>query len=730
MYAAPSGVLTILPRWALFNIAASLALGDTTDGSQVPYEMGQAYDYDNTYLYNVISVTRNDGPTTSITATTKNLASQLAYFTRSALQQTISTTSDLDAYTLADWESGTYAQPQMRVRQLAVDAGSKPGLTFPDILIATVSTVATVDRNPVGGSPISGNYLIQKVSHAIGPTKWVTALPAEPVCGAVGGPDPGRQRGERPRHQHAVLAGGLMPLPVTSWTADTPITAKSLNLALYTIDGTLNKPQGILLHAQRPMSFEVIGAAGALLLFTSAPTGHRNIISQSGDTEPAVTILDSAGYYGQSTDGVYWFSGYVFTPAVIGTNGDGSTPGGWTIVCHFMPIQTGVSTTTDGIGADLDESGTVVCSGARQKINYQNSGCAFFLDLQNSTGKTFQPSVNDRGLDVHCGDPALQRHRFLRADPPVLDRVGRDQRLRPVPRLRPARPPRPVCGALHLGYDNRHDRLRRRGRERRQRDRRAGELPVQPAAVPGEPDRPARRSATTRRPAVSLGSSADVDNYCGWTASTYTIQRAGLYLTHGIVPFTANSTGTRRCGIQVNGGTTYWGPGYAAIIAGETIASKTQIFSFQAGDTIQLMCEQNSGGSLALATGDECRMFVAWLGLEGTPSTLWTPPDTSFRWQAGTAGTDLPDLFQAHLANDLGFLCNRPYLMAYQTGAQTGFADGSWNTVVLDTVAGIIHSDTGDNYSGLDVGVQQRLRGGRRRLVSRGRASSSAPTRP
>ena len=187
MYAAPSGVLTILPRWALFGIAPSLTLGDATDGSQVPYEMGQAYDYDNTYLYNIVSVTRNDGPTTSITATTKNLPSQLAYFTRSALQQSISTTSDLDAYTLADWESGEYAQPQLRVRQLAVDASSKPGVTFPGILIATVSTVATVDRDPVGGYPISGTYLIQKVSHAIGPTKWVTAYQLSPYAaqGAV-----------------------------------------------------------------------------------------------------------------------------------------------------------------------------------------------------------------------------------------------------------------------------------------------------------------------------------------------------------------------------------------------------------------------------------------------------------------------------------------------------------------------------------------------------------------
>ena len=204
--------------------------------------------------------------------------------------------------------------------------------------------------------------------------------------------------------------------------------------------------------------------------------------------------------------------------------------------------------------------------------------------------------------------------------------------------------------------------------------------------------------------AVTLGGTADVDNYSGWTASTYTVQRAGLYLCHGVVPFSANSTGTRRCGLKINGGTTYWGPGYAAIVAGETIATKTQIFSLQANDTVQLICEQNSGGSLALAVGDQARIFMTWLCIDGVPGTLWTPPDTSFRWAAGTPGTSLPGLMQEHLANDLNFLVNRPYLMAYQTQTQSGLANNSWNTIVMDTVAGIIHSDNGDNYSGWTSG--------------------------
>ena len=277
-----------------------------------------------------------------------------------------------------------------------------------------------------------------------------------------------------------------MPLPVTPWTADTPITAKSLNLALYTIDGTLNKPQGILLHAQRPMSLEVIGAAGANLLFTTSPTGHRNIISQSGDTEAAVTILDSAGYYGQSTDGVYWISGYVFTPAVIGTRGDGVTPGGWTIICHFIPIQNNVSTTTTAIGADLDESGTVVCSGARQKLAEQNDACAFFLDLQNATGVTFQPSVTIADSSSTAAVPRFngtdssgETPRFFTIWAWISDfglSPGYGQPAIPAPYAGP------YTSATTIGTTGSDDvDVNGVGR-----DHRAGELPVQPADLPGQ----------------------------------------------------------------------------------------------------------------------------------------------------------------------------------------------------------------------------------------------------
>jgi hypothetical protein len=203
---------------------------------------------------------------------------------------------------------------------------------------------------------------------------------------------------------------------------------------------------------------------------------------------------------------------------------------------------------------------------------------------------------------------------------------------------------------------------------------------------------------------VFSSATASLDSYSGWNSgtSTYTIQRDGLYLGHGLVAFSANSTGTRQAAFTING-TTYWGPGYKAASSGTTNATKTQVFALQAGDTVQLACRQDSGGSLNLATTDASRFFLVWLGLLGAPASTWTPPDATYRWVSGTPGSALPGIFQQHVANDLGFLCSRPYLLAYQTAAQSGLAVGSFSTVSMDMTNGLVHPGVdGDNYDGWD----------------------------
>lgn len=497
-----------------------------------------------------------------------------------------------------------------------------------------------------------------------------------------------------------------MPLVFPLWAEDTFPTAKSLNLALYTVDGTLNKPQAILWHTLRYLTFEVIGARGSAISFSSAPTGGtRSIIGSSGATDPGVTVLDAAGYYGESSDGTYWIAGYTFTPAIAGGIGDGVNPGGLTVICHFIPVV--VNSTTDAVGADLEGSGSLLNSGSRQRPPGSTGAfdCVpFYLDLAETSGTKLQPAVlvvdsasAATTPDINETDSSGVTPRFFTMWAGVGQGLSASYG---TPAL-----PVPFTGytsATTIGTTGSDDV-----------DLNGANGIAGPANFLANP--PLYRNAlfssqsipNNTATKVTLNSTA-IDNYLGYTSSnsTYTVQRAGLYLAHGNVPFAANTGGHRNVGITING-TTYWGPGYQATVAGTVIATKTQIFSLQAGDTVTLEVAQDQGGSLALSSADVTRIFMTWLGTEGVPSTLWTPPDTSFRWQSGTPGTELPDLMQQHLANDLSFLMNRPYLLSYQTQAQSGFLNGGIEVVVMDTAAGIVHSDTGDNYSGFNTTTSQ-----------------------
>ncbi len=497
-----------------------------------------------------------------------------------------------------------------------------------------------------------------------------------------------------------------MPLAVPGWAGNTFPTAKALNLALYTCDGTLDNPNGILWKALRYLTIEVIGERGLVITFNSAPTGGtRNVIGNSGETYPAVTILDTAGYYGESSDGTYWIGGYSFKPAIAGGAGDGVTRGGLTLICHFIPVS--VASTTDACGADLENSGVLVNSGSRQRPPGSTGAfdCTpFYLDLAETSGTKMQPAVlvvdsasASTSPDLNDTDSSGVTPRFFTMWAGVSDTQSASYG---TPAL-----PAPYTGytsATTIGTSG-SDNVNING----------ANGVAGPANFLANP--PLYRNALTSSQSipnttatkVTLNSTA-IDNYTGYTSanSTYTVQRAGLYLAGATVPFAASTGGRRNVGIGVNG-TTYWGPGYQATPAGTVIATKTQIFSLDVNDTVTLEVQQDSGGSLALSSADVTRIFLLWLCEEGVPSTLWTPPDTSFRWQAGTPGTSLPGLMQAHLANDLGFLCQRPYLLSYQTSAQTGFANNSTQVVVMDTAGGIVHADNGDNYSGFNTGTSK-----------------------
>lgn len=192
------------------------------------------------------------------------------------------------------------------------------------------------------------------------------------------------------------------------------------------------------------------------------------------------------------------------------------------------------------------------------------------------------------------------------------------------------------------------------------------------------------------------------DSYGAFPANTYTVPLDGLYFVHGIVTC-QNFSGELSAGVKINS-TIYYGPRANMPGSGNGSASKTQIFYLKAGDTIQLFAKPSA--SAVTSSANLPRLIVLNVGCVGAPAVLPQPPDTRFRWQAGMEG-NLPDLFNAHIANDLLFLTHRPYLLSYQAAAQTGIPFGTTTAVNMDTVGGLIHADSGDNFLGWDSGNSQ-----------------------
>src|SRR5262245_53547384 len=111
-----------------------------------------------------------------------------------------------------------------------------------------------------------------------------------------------------------------MPIPVPAWTALTPFTAKSADLALYTTDGTGDNPQGIAFAAYKPIFFEAYTRSTAS--FPGASGGTQSAMSTSGSITSCTVVTDTAGYFGQTCD-LPGTGYYAFKAAVTGSAGDG-----------------------------------------------------------------------------------------------------------------------------------------------------------------------------------------------------------------------------------------------------------------------------------------------------------------------------------------------------------------------------------------------------------------------
>lgn len=166
--------VTWWPRAFLYNRPVKWTLGDGP--GETPYDPGEAYDFDNTFISNLVTVQRQASQNgNGAVAITADQPSQKQYFTRNGQQATVEVMADQDAYDLANWQLAKYRQPSLRVQQVVLDPAANPAV-WPVALGVEQGDVVRLNRRPLGGAVISQLCIVQMVQHAGGPDNWATTL--------------------------------------------------------------------------------------------------------------------------------------------------------------------------------------------------------------------------------------------------------------------------------------------------------------------------------------------------------------------------------------------------------------------------------------------------------------------------------------------------------------------------------------------------------------------------
>lgn len=487
-----------------------------------------------------------------------------------------------------------------------------------------------------------------------------------------------------------------MPVPPSNWLGSAPTTSHQLNQDMYSYDGSGFGANGINFHANRPILLTCAWKARANL--GQSTTGQHNNISGTagGTTTTAYNVIDTAALFGLGSDNPGSFANYTFTAQATSGSGSLGIAGGYYLNWHFpsgRPIQSGPG----AVGADQYFGTTLTVSGVYQRAFTSHDNIPFFLDLTSagSTSTAFSAGVlfaSQTGvanfLDLANGGSQGLTSRMGWIWEGVIF-GGNTLPALPAPATSYTSASTVSSSTLNstngvkgvMNFLNNPPMFRA--------------FQQLTTAIPN-------LTATT---VPFTAHAVSVDNYTKFNTSThvYTVPINGLYLVHGLVAYaeTTGSTGRRLCGLNVNG-TLYQGPAYAPMnTGGDGSVAITRILDLQAGDTVALYALQNQGASLNLSGTYGTRLVIAWLAGTGNTGLTWTPPDSTFRWTAGTPGGQLPAQWQSHMANDLNFLIYKPYFIGIQTVAQTGFANNSgFHAVTIDSVGGQIHSTNGDPYNG------------------------------
>jgi hypothetical protein len=486
---------------------------------------------------------------------------------------------------------------------------------------------------------------------------------------------------------------------------------------MYTYDGSYFAANGIMFHSNRPSCHEAYVKATGV---SSSPNGTW--IQFGGIAGEALSIVDTSALFGGGCDapgaGAKYESAGV---TAIGSSGQPGIRGGWVLMINSTGVNT-FSGNPCALGAGWflgNQQRQVVGSLQVGSTVYDN--CAIAIDLLNvlpaatSANTFYQPGVL-------ASDPASKKLTVAANTAP--NTWGETPRFSQV-----------LCGVSTLGTTV------------------AAVPSPQSTFTSNTPITSTLMNNTVQQslallnnpPMLNLGAAllttlpnntatvvpysnaTLIDNYNGFnnTTHTYTVPLSGVYFCHANNIFSASlATGNCASGFFITPvgstvATTMWGGNYSTTANARVNngCPITRVLDLSAGDKIQAFAYQNSGGSSTMGNAYWSHLILVWMAALSPPSTslTWTPPDVHGQlfhagYPPGTASTQLVPLWNAKVANDLNFLINKPYMMAYQTTNQTGLSANTFHTVTMNTLGGMVHGSgvyDADNYNGWSAATSQ-----------------------
>lgn len=197
VYSAGNGTVHYQSRTGLYNQPVEWVFGDNPVNGEIPYDPGQSFDFDVTYLYNWVQVQRQAGKRQVDTVTTQGVStvtytdigaqvtavdtdSVVQFMPRNSLQQTVLSATDQDAYDRVNWSLTKYKQPVYRLPSITLTPLVTKGV-WPVALGVEQGDVVQVIRRPVGAPAYTVTGVVQQVGQEAGSDHWNTTVSISPL---------------------------------------------------------------------------------------------------------------------------------------------------------------------------------------------------------------------------------------------------------------------------------------------------------------------------------------------------------------------------------------------------------------------------------------------------------------------------------------------------------------------------------------------------------------------